>query len=105
MVCKELRWNYIFRILLITQEEVRPLREAIRSRLLPASMSREGFAEDELLLLELPARLGDLGILDVDSVVERELETSRRVTDSQVRSPVAQPICCGGDRSLHFPCW
>ena len=39
------RWNYIFRTIPIAQEEVRPLREA--------SMSREGFTEDELLLLEL----------------------------------------------------
>ena len=76
----------------ITQEEVRPLREAIRSRLLPAVTSRDGFSEDEILLLELPARLASLGIQDVGSVAERECEASRKVTDSQVRALVAQSV-------------
>ena len=70
-------------------EEVRPLREAICSRLFPATTSRGEFAKDDLLLLELPARLGSLGIPDVGSVAEREFEASRRVSDSQVRALVA----------------
>ena len=41
-----------------------------------------------------------------DSVAEREFDSSRRVTDSQVWALVTQGVfAVTENRSLHFPCW
>ena len=56
------KWNYLQRTIPDTGELFQPLEDAIRLNLLPILTGKPGITDQERALLELPARLGGLGI-------------------------------------------
>ena len=61
-------------------ELFQPLEDAIRLNLLPALTGRTGFTDQERALLELPARLGGLGITNATKTASSNLLKSTRLT-------------------------
>ena len=56
------KWNYLQRVMPDYGELFQPLEDAIRLNLLPALTGKDGFTNQERAILELPARLGGLGV-------------------------------------------
>ena len=74
------KWNYLQRAMPDIGELFQPLEDAIRLNLLPALTGRTGFTDQERALLELPARLGGLGITNATKTASSNHLKSTRLT-------------------------
>ena len=75
------KWNYLQRAIPDTGELFQPLEDAIRLNLLPAlTAGNAGITDQERALLELPARLGGLGITNATKTASLNHHNSIQLT-------------------------
>ena len=74
------KWNYLQRAIPDTGELFQPLEDAIRLNLLPTLTGKAGFTDQERALLELPARLGGLGITNASKTASLNHHNSVQLT-------------------------
>ena len=74
------KWTYLQRTVDDISDIFKPLEEAIRLDFLPALTRRTGINNLERNLLELPARLGGLGIVNPMKTAANQHSSSLRIT-------------------------
>ena len=76
------KWNYTLRTINNIKPQLEPLEKVIREELIPTLTNRRNITDVERKVLELPPRMGGLGIVDPRDIAEREYENSRKLTAS-----------------------
>ena len=84
------RWNYIMRTIPGIGPLLRPLENAIKNTFLPVLLRCPALGEDERALLELPPRLGGMGIASPEKLAEGENTNSINLTRSLTTKIIAQ---------------
>ena len=79
------KWNFLQRSMPDIGDLFQPLEDAIRFNLLPALTGKDGFTDQERALLELPARLGGLGITNTTKVASSNHQNSTSLTKPLVQ--------------------
>lgn len=74
------KWNYLMRTVPGISCLLRPLEEAVRNTFIPAITNGRCPNDQERKLLELPPRMGGLGITNPQDLAESEFENSLRLT-------------------------
>ena len=74
--------NYVMRTLESIEEDLKPVEEVIRNRLIPSLLDGRTVNEDERELLSLPVKLGGLGITNFTKISGFEYSTSKSITTS-----------------------
>ena len=80
------RWNYLQRTIPYTLELFQPLEDAIRLQLLPALTGKAGLTDSERVLLELPAGLRGLGVVNPVRSASANYLNSNQITDPLVKA-------------------
>ena len=88
------KWTYLMRTVPDVSELFQPLEDAIRHKLLPALTGRTGLTDQERNLLELPTRLGGLGILNPVKNAATQYDSSIRITKPLTTSILKQEKTC-----------
>ena len=78
------RWNYILRTLRAHPDDLVQNDSVLTKRVLPANTGHHTFVEDEISLLQLPARLGGIGFPSMKDIAVQQLDASKRITSAQV---------------------
>ena len=91
------KWTYLLRTLLDISDLFELLEESIRHNLLPALTGRTGLNNLERNLLELPARLGGLGIMNPTKNAEVHHNSSLRITAPLTTLILRQEKGCSRD--------
>ena len=76
------KWNHIMRTVPNIEHLLEPMEAAIRTEIIPALTGRHNPTDLERWLMELPPRLGGLGIPSPCKLARFENENSRKLTDS-----------------------
>ena len=84
------RWNYVMRTIPGISPLLGPLETAIRHTFLPALLKSPALSDDERALLELPPRLGGMGITSPEKLAVVENLNSLNLTRSLTTKIIAQ---------------
>lgn len=76
------KWNYLMRTVPDVAPLLKPLEDAIRNTFIPAIANGRCPSDQERRLLELPPRMGGLGITNPQNLAESEFGNSIRITAS-----------------------
>ena len=87
------KWTYLMRTLPDISDLFEPLEESIRHNLLPALTGRTGLNDLERNLLELPACLGGLGIMNPTKNAEVHHNSPLRITAPLITLILRQKGC------------
>ena len=74
------KWTFLLRTIPDIQDLLQPLEEAIQHNLLPALTGKTGINDLERNLLELPVRLGGLGIVNPAKTAAAHHDSSLHIT-------------------------
>ena len=78
------RWNYILRTLRADPDDLVQMDSVLTKWVLHAITGHHTFVEDEISLLQLPARLGGIGFPSIKDIAVQEFDASKRITSAQV---------------------
>lgn len=84
------KWNFLMRTVSNIEHLFEPLEEIIKKELLPALSGRRNPTAIERTILELPPRLGGLGMTNPSRMANTEFENSIKLTASLTQSIIAQ---------------
>ncbi|XP_076066911.1 uncharacterized protein LOC143040105, partial [Oratosquilla oratoria] len=84
------KWNYILRTVPNITDLLGPLEEAIRNELVPVITNGRTLNEEERKLIELPPRMGGLGISNPLNLAKIEHQNSMKLTSSLTNNIVSQ---------------
>lgn len=94
------RWNYVMRTIPGISPLLRPLEDAIRNTFLPVLLRSPALGDGERALLELPPRLGGMGITSPERLAEVENLNSINLTRSLTEKIIAQDVHGEIDQSV-----
>ena len=84
------KWNFLMRTIPNIDHLLEPLEEAIRKELIPALSGNRNPTDLERSILELPPRLGGLGIVNPTKTASTEFQNSMKLTAKLAEAIISQ---------------